>query len=81
MTSTTILIHDDTRFFEQALQEYREAVGDYSGFLDLCVEMQHKILERAQQLKDNEVRRVSVPNCRLDSDSRNQEDSSLKKSA
>ena len=57
MASTTIFVQDDTRFFELALQEYREAVGDHSSFLDLCVETQHQILERAQQLKEYERRR------------------------
>lgn len=55
MVGTTISVHDDTRFFEQALQEYREAVGDYSNFPDLCDETQHQVLERAQQLKDYEL--------------------------
>ena len=39
MASADIFVHDDTRFFEQALREYRKAVGDRSSFLDLCVEM------------------------------------------
>ena len=60
MHNTTIFVHDDTRCFEQALQEYREAVGDHSSFLDLCNELQHQILERAQQLKDYELRRVAL---------------------
>ncbi len=51
MPGAVFLVHDDTRFFEQALQEYREAVGDYSTFLDLSIETQQQILERAQQLK------------------------------
>jgi len=59
MVSTTLYVHDDTRFFEQALQEYREAVADYSKFLDLRLETQQRILERAQQLKTYEVRSVA----------------------
>jgi hypothetical protein len=59
MAGATLHVHDDTRFFEQALQEYREAVGDYSKFLDLRLETQQRILERAQQLKDDEPRRAA----------------------
>jgi len=59
MAGTILFDHDDTRFFEQALHEYREAVGDYSKFLDLGLETQHRILERAQQLKDYERCRVA----------------------
>lgn len=51
-------VHDDTKFFEQALQEYRETVGDYSNFQDLRLETQQQVLERAQQLKDYALRRV-----------------------
>ena len=45
-------VHDDTGFFEQALQEYREATGDYSKFPDLHLEAQQVILDRAQRLKE-----------------------------
>ncbi len=52
MVATTLPVHDDTKFFERALQEYREAVGDYSTFLDLPRETQQQVLVRAQQLRD-----------------------------
>ncbi len=56
--AATTSVHDDTEFFEQALQEYRETVGDYSNFLDLRLETQQQVLERAQQLKDYVLRRI-----------------------
>ena len=56
MGNTTPSVQDDTVFFEQALQEYREAVGDYSTFPDLQIETQRQILERAQQLKSYVLR-------------------------
>ncbi len=58
MAATVLSAHDDTKFFEQALQEYREAVGDYSTFLDLPRETQRQVLDRAQQLKDDAFRRL-----------------------
>ncbi len=51
MTATILSVRDDTRFFELALQEYREVAGDYSTFPDLTIEMQRQVLQRAQQLK------------------------------
>ncbi len=51
--------HDDTKFFEQALQEYPETVGDYSNFGDLRLETQQQVIERAQQLKDCALRPVA----------------------
>ncbi len=51
-------VHDDTEFFEQALQEYRDSVGDYSNFLDLRLDVQQQVSERAQQLKDYALRRI-----------------------
>ena len=55
MADTILFVHDDTRFFELALQEYRDALGDYSRFVDLRSETQQQILQRAQQLKDHGV--------------------------
>ena len=56
MADTILFVHDDTRFFELALQEYRDALGDYSSFVDLRSETQQQILQRAQQLKDHQAR-------------------------
>ena len=55
MADTILFVHDDTRFFERALQEYRDALGDYSSFVELRLETQQQILQRAQQLKDDQV--------------------------
>lgn len=52
MAATILSVHAETNFFEQALQEYREEVGDYSTFPDLSIETQQQVLKRAQQLKD-----------------------------
>ncbi len=51
MAATIFFVRDDTKFFEMAPQEYREAAGDYSTFPDLSIEAQQQVLERAQQLK------------------------------
>ena len=56
MVDTILFLHDDTRFFERALQEYRDTLGDYSSFVDLGSETQQQILQRAQQLKDHQNR-------------------------
>ncbi len=53
MAAITPAVHDEIKFFEQALQEYRETVGDYSNFMDLRFEAQQQVLERARQLKDH----------------------------
>ncbi len=52
MAAMTHAVRDDSRFFERALQEYRETVGDYSNFLDLRLETQQQVIVRAQQLED-----------------------------
>lgn len=59
MAGKTLFVHDDTKFFEQAQQEYREALGDYSNFQDLRLETQQQILQRAQQLKDYALGRAA----------------------
>jgi hypothetical protein len=52
------VMEDDAKYFEQALQEYREATGDYSRFPELERELQSAILKRAQQFKDTEFEKV-----------------------
>ncbi len=52
MATITLSAYDDTESFEQALQEYREAVRDYSNFLDLHVE--------TQQHEDDALRPVAL---------------------
>ena len=47
-------MEDDVKYFERALQEYREATGDYARFPDLPSELQSAILRRAQHLKQTE---------------------------
>jgi hypothetical protein len=50
------VIDDDSKYVDQALQEYRETTEDSSSFADLHREAQHLILQRAQKLKDNKGR-------------------------
>ena len=52
------LVRDDTGYFELALQEYRETTGDYASFLDLHRDLQSAIVQRAQQLKQAEQKKV-----------------------
>ena len=47
------IVGDDSRFFELALQDYRDTTGDFSKFVDLHRTAQHIILQRAQRLKDS----------------------------
>ncbi len=59
MAATILSVRDDTKFFELALQEYREAAGDYSTFPELSIEAHQQVLDRAQQLKEFVPRGVS----------------------
>ncbi len=60
MAAVSLFVRDDTKFFERALQEYRETGGDYSNFQELRLETQQQVIVRAQQLKDEWVSTISV---------------------
>ncbi len=60
MAAVSLFVRDDTKFFEQALQEYRETTGDYSNFQEIRLETQQQVIVRAQQLKDEWVSTISV---------------------
>jgi hypothetical protein len=46
----------DTEYLEQALLEYRESNWDDRNFRELPPDVQHAILQRAQDIKDCETR-------------------------
>ena len=51
---------DGSKYVEKALHEYQEATWDDTEFANLPCEVQHEILQRAQQLKIYELRRVAA---------------------